>query len=91
MKNKSLKLADSVQCNSKKRRELEKTHGKKSKQAHSEHAEVIQVGIDVKEQLDYGGMDVNHNIVEQVSYDNDSIKTSLTTLNLLRSRISRDH
>jgi hypothetical protein len=90
-KNKSLKLADSVQRNSKKRRELEKTHGKKSKRARSERAEVIQVGIDVEEQLDYGGMDVDHDIVEQVSYDNDSIKTSLTTLNLLRSRISRDH
>ncbi|KAG2130820.1 uncharacterized protein EDB93DRAFT_1108267 [Suillus bovinus] len=34
--------------------------------ARSERAEVIQVGIDVEEQLDYGGMDVDHAISEQV-------------------------
>lgn len=73
-KNKLLKLADSVQRGSKKKRELEKTHGKKSKRACSERAEVIQVGIDVEEQLDYGGMDVDHDISEQVSYNNESIK-----------------
>ncbi|KAG1854121.1 hypothetical protein C8R48DRAFT_776908 [Suillus tomentosus] len=65
-KNKLLKLADSVQRGSKKKRELEKTHGKKSKRARSERAEAIQVGIDVEEQLDYGGMDVDHDISEQV-------------------------
>ncbi|KAG0692834.1 hypothetical protein DFH29DRAFT_882000 [Suillus ampliporus] len=65
-KNKSLKLVDSVQRGSKKKHELDKTHGKKSKRAHSERAEVIQVGIDVEEQLDYGGMDVDHDMFEQV-------------------------
>jgi hypothetical protein len=73
-KNKLLKLADSVQRSSKKKRELEKTHDKKSKRARSERAEVIRVGIDVEEQLDYGGMDVDHDTSEQVSYNNESIK-----------------
>jgi hypothetical protein len=89
-KNKSLTLADPVQRN-KTKCGSDKSHHKKSKRARSEHAEVIQDGIDVNQQMDFRGMDVDHNIFEQVSHNEKSIRTTLTTFNLLRSRMLQDH